>query len=305
MNVYAGLDLGGSSLKYGCGNQKEGLFSFDQIKHKNKGREDILYLLSTAIKDIQAALSPENNLHAISLGSPGFIDHDLGEILGNCPNIFQWTGTNPKRYLESHFSIPVFVENDADLMALGESQLINQQQDALLGITIGTGIGSGFVKNGSIYHGSSYAAMELGHAIIERNGEQCSCGKRGCLETYTSIPAIEKQVESLIGRHLNIDKILQLEKDNHQINRVIKEAYQKLGMAIANAVVLLDPRVVVIGGGLTECPHFHIEPLKASIKNYLIKYHQDSIVIKQAELKNKTGVWGGIVLAERSIQQGN
>ncbi len=305
MKIHAGLDLGGSSLKYGYGNLNEGLFSFNQVQHKNSGREEILHLLSTAIKDIKKSLSQEKDLVAISLGSPGYINRSTGEVLGNCPNLNQWTGTNPRRYLANHFSIPIFVENDADLMALGESQINDLQSDTLLGITIGTGIGSGFVTNGKIFHGSSYAAMELGHTVIEKNGLLCSCGKRGCLEAYVSIPAIEKQVEQKFTYYLNIDQILQQAVDDEQIATIIKDAYQNLGLAIANAVVLLDPRTVVIGGGLTECSHFKIEPLAAAIKDYLPQHHQDNVLITQAKIKNKAGVWGGIVLAERSLPIGN
>ncbi|MBW6516507.1 MAG: ROK family protein [Candidatus Cloacimonetes bacterium] len=302
MDIFAGLDLGGSSLKYGYGNSVDGLKASYHKSHYNRGREELYSLLSSAIHHIKGKIQESNSLKGIALGTPGFIDHLTGDVVGNCPNLNNWVGANPKTFLEDKFNIPVIVENDADLMAFGESDRENGTQ-SLLGITVGTGIGSGFVVNQQIYHGAHNSANEVGHTIIEQNGIQCLCGKRGCLEAYGSIPAIEAKAKSMFSKIQSIELILQTSKENREYSSFIKSIYDKLGIAIANAVTIIDPQEIIIGGGLTECPSFSISPLKESIRSFLNEYQRNRVVIKEAKLKNKAGVWGGIVLVEEFIKQ--
>lgn len=300
MDIYAGLDLGGSSLKYGYGNLSSGLLSFSRQSHHNQGREEIYQLFSTAVHHIKGSLSASNTLAGLTIGSPGYVDPTSGEILANSPNLKGWVGANPKKFLEDHFSIPVSVDNDANLMAFGEANTNQRSATSLLGITIGTGIGSGFVTHNRIYHGSFLAGMELGHIIIKEQGLPCQCGKSGCLEAYTSIPALEKEVASLINKSLDIERILALSREDQNLQKIIQKAYNRLGLAIANALTLLDPQIVVIGGGLTECPSFSIDPLLGEIHKYLNGYQRNRVAIQTAVLKNRAAVWGAIVLAEKS-----
>jgi len=300
MIVFAGLDLGGSSLKYGYGNSKDGLLAFNLQYHENRGREELYNLLRSAIHHIKGKIHNSYVLKGIALGSPGYINHKSGEVIGNCPNLNDWTGSNPKEYLEDMFGVPVIVDNDANLMAYGESEKEKNVQ-SILGITIGTGIGSGFVYNQQIYHGAHNTAVELGHMIIEQNGNHCLCGKRGCLEAYASIPAIEKRAKSVFGKTQNIEQILLKSQENPEYSSFIKNIYDKIGLAVANVITLLDPEETIIGGGLTECPSFSIEPLAESIKLYLNEHHRHRVEIKPAVLKNMAGVWGGIIIAQEEI----
>ena len=301
MDVFAGLDLGGSSLKFGFGNKGTGFLSFKRRKHGNSGREEIYDLLKYAVTDILENCSGKYSLRAIALGSPGNIQNTTGEVLYNSPNLKNWVGANPVRFLSQKFNLPVLIENDANLMTFGESQAKSRDKVSLLGITIGTGIGSGFVLNNSIYHGDSYAALELGHTIVVPGGKKCVCGKLGCLEAYTAIPALEKEAESVTGEKRNIAQMLKIYQHNNDIARIINNAYDKIGLVIANAITVLDPKYVIIGGGVTECSAFDICPLSDSISKYLNSYQIGQVHIEKAVLKNRAGVWGAITLAEDSL----
>jgi glucokinase len=298
MNCYAGLDLGGTALKYGYGNNKSGLLFFERKLHHNQGKEEVFKLLTAAIHDIKNRLQKDEILRAIALGSPGYIDVRKGEVLYNSPNLKDWTSAKPCKILEKAFSVPVFIENDANLMAYGEAKTRGSNSDSCLGITIGTGIGSGFVLNDRIYHGDSYSAMEIGHTIIRNKGRRCGCGKYGCLEMYSSVSAIKKQAARLLPEPFEMEDLLSLQNSDERIRSIINQAYDKLGFAIANAVTLLDPRLVIIGGGLTECKSFSLSQLIPCITQYLNNYQINNLKIEQASLKNRAGVWGGILRAE-------
>jgi glucokinase len=304
-DIYLGLDLGGSYLKYGYGNLNEGLISFSRKAIQQPPNRAVLFrLISEIIETTINTLPAHHRIKAIALGSPGSINPISGEVIGNAPNLRDWSGANPKLILEKQFQLPVFIENDANLMAFGESQIPANRNKSLLGITIGTGIGSGFIVNNSIYYGSNYAGMELGHTSIVPNGRMCNCGKKGCLEAYSSVKNILNEVVflKLLPEHSELEDVLYVADKFSKVKEVIFSAYDKLGMAIANTATLLDPELVVIGGGITECSSFQLKPLALSINGYLNDYQAKSIAIKKAVMGNKAAVFGGIALAEKRLK---
>lgn len=300
MKVYIGLDLGGSSVKFGYGNKKLGLLAFGNKNHQNKGRDEIYGMLAHTVIDLKKKISPDNYLEAITIGSPGYINHIDGRVIANCPNLVNWVDANPKIFLEEKFAMPVIAENDAALMTYGEAQSNTRKGKAVLGITIGSGIGSGFVFNNNIYHSSFDAAMELGHNIVVPQGRKCSCGKTGCLEAYASVPNIEKQAQSILDEDINVANLLARQAKDQKVAGLLRSVCDKIGLATANAISLLDPEFVVIGGGMTEIANFRIEPITESTYAYLNQYQRRNIRIERAEFKNQAGVWGGICLAEEN-----
>lgn len=298
MKYFAGLDLGGSALKSGFGNSSAGLSFFQRTPYRIQSKTAIYELFASAVNSIKDNLPPSGSLKAIAVGSPGFINHKTGEVVSNCPNIEDWTGANPKSFLEDLFSLPVYVENDANLMAYGEFQISENRYHSLLGITIGSGIGAGFIHNSRIFHGSSFSSAEIGHLIIDPNGRRCNCGKSGCLELYSSVPAIEKDVEKHLKKRLSIETILQIMDSDPTTASIVNSAYEKLAYAIANTITVIDPEIIVIGGGITEIPAFSIDRIQQAVKSFLNPYQRSRLKIVTAKLKNRSAVWGGIVLAE-------
>lgn len=293
-NNIAVLDLGGTFLKYGYGNQPKGLVYENKIKVEDKTQKGIYDILEEAVHLCTEVSS--NSIKSIVICSPGCVNSVTGEIIGNTPNLPAWRHANPKKHLSKVFGLPVEVENDANLMALGESYHYPGQ--SVLGITIGTGIGSGFIDKGKIFSGSSFSALEVGHTIVDIHGRQCKCGKKGCVEAYASQTGIIEQVLSNSQQfsHLTISEILELGNVDLNIRQIIEFSIEILAVGIANAVTILNPDVVVIGGGLIENDNYPYQQLEKRVLNNLLDEHKKGIKIRKAKALNKAALWGGIIL---------
>lgn len=167
----------------------------------NLGRDIILSNINKAIEQSLAFTHKEKiKIQGIGVGSPGTVNLVTGKIEGSCPNLPQMLNVNLKKWLSNHFDYPIFVDNDANVMALAESKFgaAKGYKDALC-LTLGTGIGGGIILDGKLFHGSNFAGAEFGHMSICYNGRKCNCGSIGCLEMYASAPAIVKDTKVLLS----------------------------------------------------------------------------------------------------------
>ena len=301
MNKTIAMDLGGSFLKFGVGS--DGKIDFDsKIPVKNHTKEGIEKLLVTSVKDIIRDNGLEGKLGCIALGTPGCVNNKTGDILGFTPNIPGLLHVNPKTLLENEFNVPVFIENDANLMTFGEASLYDFSK-SVLGFTVGTGIGSGFVSGTDIFHGSTYMSMEMGHLTIVPEGEKCKCGKQGCTEVYSSVTGMlnrikEKKIPEIQNDDLTIYNVLTNLSMNEEVRSVIDDSINVLGVAIANGITILNPEVVLIGGGVLDIESYPFSQLKDVILENIDNVHRNFILIKRAELGNRAALIGGICLGD-------
>ncbi|MGC9361394.1 MAG: ROK family protein [Candidatus Syntrophosphaera sp.] len=296
-----GLDIGASSVKYGWGNCQQGLQLFDKkpIQHKSLSclKDTIIEILD--VTDQKVGLQ---NILSIGIGTPGTIDRDTGKIVGVNPNMPYWIGHKPDELIPSGIQAPIYYDNDANLMALAEAWL-RGSQGKLIGVTIGSGIGCGFVDNGSIYKGSHGFAMELGHMTVYPGGELCSCGRKGCLEAYTSVEGLRYRIgktrenicESILKSDLS--SFIQRKKDNQNIQRIIEEGMKALTIGLANAIILFDPDIVVLGGGAMDAGLYDIQELYELLQKMLPKANACKLKLEMALEGNRAGVLGAIILA--------
>lgn len=296
-----GLDIGASSVKYGWGNCQQGLQFFDKkpIQHKSLSclKDTIIGILD--ITDQKVGLQ---NIRSIGIGTPGTIDLDTGKIVGVNPNMPYWIGHKPDELIPSGIHAPIYYDNDANLMALAEASL-RGSRGKLIGVTIGSGIGCGFVDNGSIYKGSHGYAMELGHMTVYPAGELCSCGRKGCLEAYTSVEGLRSRIvkprgdiaESALGSDLS--SLIQRKKDNPGIQRIIEEGMRALAIALANAIILFDPDIVVLGGGAMDAGLYDMRELHELLQKMLPTVNASKLKLELALEGNRAGVLGAIILA--------
>lgn len=238
----------------------------------------------------------------IALGTPGCVNSESGEVLGFTPNIPGLLHVNPKQLLESRFNVPVFLENDANLMTYGEASLYGFNK-SVLGFTVGTGIGSGFVSGKEIFHGSTYMSMEIGHMTIVLDGEECKCGKHGCTEVYSSVTGIMNRIKAkkiceIENDDLTIYDVLTNLSMNQEVRDVISDAVNVLGVAIANGITVLNPQIVLVGGGVLDIEAYPFNELQKVILENIDKVHREMIIIKKAELGNKAALVGGICLGD-------
>ncbi|MCL1827227.1 MAG: ROK family protein, partial [Candidatus Cloacimonetes bacterium] len=250
-----GFDLGGSSLKYGYGNKDEGLLYFEKIYHREKSLNNLIDVFRQAFADLERLNIP---FVALGLASPGIIDVQMGNVLGSTPNLPYLKGVNLKRILHDITSLPIYVDNDANLMAFAEADYWDS--NSLVGITIGSGIGTGFVYGKEVFRGNDFKAMEAGHIIVVPNGRQCLCGKQGCLEAYCSVDSIRR---ILSEQGVNIVEIVDIiNNPSEQVQKAIMGIIKILAIGLANLVMVLNPKTIAIGGGLIEIDSFDFEYLK-------------------------------------------
>lgn len=324
MNKYfIGVDLGGTNIKFGIVSQEGAILHKGILPAQaNLGRDAILHNINKAIEESLAFAQRKNiKIKGIGVGSPGTVNLDTGKIEGSCPNIPQMVNTNLKKWLSAYFSagskfgeFPIFADNDANLMALAESKFGSAKgyKDALC-ITLGTGIGGGIILDGKLFHGSNFAGAEFGHMTICYNGRRCNCGGIGCLEMYASAPGMIKDAINLLRRNkksiihklikrdldrLTTEVIFEAERKGDVLaSDVINQACAHLGAGIASAINLLNPQIVVIGGGVSEGGNNFIQRIEKEVKRRAFPTVTKNLKIVKAKLGNDAGFIGAAMLA--------
>jgi glucokinase len=231
---------------------------------------------------------------------------DNGVVLGGAENLDGWVDLDLSTIFSNAFGLPVFVENDANVMGLGES-VYGAAKDCtdVLFFTVGTGIGGAMIINGNLYGGYKNRGAELGHFVIEHKGIDCNCGGRGCLEAYASTSALVreyaartgKDAESIDGRYI-VNEFMAGEK--HAVECMDWHAGY-LGHGIASFINTFAPQKVVIGGGISEAGQFYIDLIKEAVFKYVMPDCARYTEIVGATLGNTAGCLGAASLVFKNI----
>jgi glucokinase len=304
-----GIDLGGSSIKFALGTEQGEILK--RGKRPSYAQEDypiILDEISKAINDLVVyAKSIGKKVSAIGIGTPGSVDVTSGFLKGSTPNFRYWKKVPIKKELEQKVGLPVFVDNDANLMALGEARFgAGIGHKNIICLTIGTGIGGGIILNGELFRGSNFAGAELGHTTIKYNGVDCRCGGKGCLEKYASASAmIDQFYKKSRGQgypvykdELNVKYIFkQMESGNSLAKEVIENSTYYLGRGLANFMNIFNPTIIIIGGGVAEAGRAYLKRIKNIAFKYAMDCSRENVIIAGAKLGNKAGYMGAISFA--------
>ncbi len=309
MRYYIGLDLGGTNLKYALGDATGNiLVKLTRPSWAEKSQESIFANIFAAVeKLLEIAKENELDVAAIGVGSPGNVDFESGRIVGQAANIKEWADAPIRERLQSRFHLPVWTDNDANMVAIAEARVgAGRGFNHIVFITVGTGIGGGIIINGQMYRGGNFNAAEIGHMSIDYQGAKCPCGGTGCLELYASAPAIVnlyisklrqagyQEHEHLISTELIFDRA----RNNDLIARETMDfACAVLGIGIASVVNLLNPQAVIIGGGVAEAGEEYIGRVRRHVFERALKPSLTGLRILQARLGNEAGVTGAILLA--------
>lgn len=262
---------------------------------------------------IKSIWPKDRKVLAIGIASPGPLDPYTGYIL-KTPNIKEWQNFPLGPNLSRDFNVPVFVENDANLAALGEWKFgAGRGHHHLLYLTISTGVGGGVIADDHLLQGYHGLATELGHTIVEPDGPLCSCGFAGHLEAFSSGPAIVKYVirELEVGASssLHLGEIITARvvaaaaaKGDELAISAYKRAGDYLGIGVANFLVAFDPSIVVFGGGVSQVGPLLFDPFRGSLKKRVFhpRYLED-LKIEMAALGDDAGLLGALALAQLSI----
>lgn len=307
--VYAGVDLGGTTVKIGLVDKQGNILVENKVPSKShEGAEQILKNIVHVIQELLKQNS-DYILEGVGAGMPGQIDVQKGIILEGV-NLFAWRNIPAVAILSHLLNVPVKLDNDANVAALAEYAFgAGQGKDFMLMVTLGTGVGSGFILDGKLYHGSTDIAGEFGHMKIFIDGEPCTCGDYGCLEAYIGTKGLQKQVQKKIkeGCQTSLSQISpnQLMPKDISIaaeagDEIAKEILQKtgeyLGFALANVNIVLNLSRVVVGGGVANAGECILKPARETLRRRSLSASAETIDVVPASLGEKAGLIGAASL---------
>jgi glucokinase len=264
---------------------------------------DVVCALEGALSGL---IGGEENITSIGIGFPGFFRGDSG-IVAASPNIPALRDFALAEAMSKRMKLPVSAQNDGLCAAIGEHQFgVGEERSNLLHITLGTGIGCGLILNNQPYAGENGMALEFGHLCVHTGDKSrlCACGNYGCVEAYASATAICSRYAEKSGQNKDAASIYKLacQSDKAAIN-VFEEAGMYLGLAIAQAVKLLDIHLVSISGGLTGAwPLLHA-PLISALEANLIRPQRGKVIVRRSSLDDHAGLLGAAMLAHNSQSQ--
>ena len=315
MGYYVGIDLGGTNIKAGIVTEEGKLLNKDSIKtHAERPMEEIIKDMGElALKVIGDAGLKVEDVTAIGIGSPGTPDNKAGVLVYS--NNLPFNMAPMRRLIRETVDLPVYIDNDANCAAMAEA-VAGAAKGTLdsVTITLGTGVGAGVIANGRIYSGFNQAGSEFGHTVLVSGGQQCSCGRKGCFEAYSSASALIRMTKE--AADANPDSILNelIEQNGKVSGKTAFEAMRKgdkagaevvdmytdyLADGLANAINTFMPEVLVIGGGVCNEGDPLLVPLRE--KTMSRPYFGPGVKkteIKIAEMGNDAGIVGAAMMGK-------
>ncbi|MGW8377188.1 ROK family transcriptional regulator [Streptomyces sp. ODS28] len=294
-----GVDFGHSHLRVAVGNLAHQVLAeeAEPIDVDASAAEGFDRAEQLVQRLIEATGIPREKLIGVGLGVPGPIDVASG-ALGSTAILPGWAGINPREELASRLGVPVYVDNDANLGALGEQVWGAGGGSADLAyIKVASGVGAGLVVNGQIYRGPGGTAGEIGHITLDESGPVCRCGNRGCLETFTAARYVLPLLHSSHGTDLTMAKVVQLAGEGDPgCRRVIADIGRNIGSGVASLCNLLNPSRVVLGGDLAEAGDLVLDPVRDSVARYAIPSAARQLAVVPGTLGGRAEVLGALAL---------
>ena len=285
-----GIDLGGTKI--------EGILldeSFNVVKkiriptEQEKGYISIIQSITSLVDELK---SKSNSEVTIGLSTPGAISKKTGLIKNS--NTQCIIGKPLQEDLQKGLEHEITIENDANCFALAEATLgAAKNYDVVFGVIMGTGVGGGIIINGKIHRGRTNIAGEWGHHTLKQNGNNCYCGKNGCVETYLSGPALEKRWTELTGKADSLELITNNLNDS-KANQWKSEFLANFGASLANVIDILDPDTIVLGGGVSNVSFLYDEGRDA-VYDQVFSDLVDTPIL-QNKLGDSAGVFGACLL---------
>lgn len=298
-----GVDLGGTNLKVALLDLKFSIraklvLSTRRFRKKEK-------LISAIVSSLSCIIANHNlknrDVLGIGLGLPGPVNRKSG-IVHYLPNIPGWKEVNLKKILEKKLKLPVLIDNDAKLMCLAEYRLgVARGFKNALCLTLGTGVGGGIIIEGGLYRGEDNAAGEIGHVPINEKGRKCNCGGRGCLESYIGNNRIIEDARKSFKRDISLEELSKLAKGrNSRALNIWLKVGRRLGVALTGVVNLLNPDVIVLGGGIANAGSILLNQVRDTVMNGAMSVQARRVRILKAKLGNDAGLIGAAILVKEA-----
>ena len=308
---YVGIDLGGTFIKGGIVDDLGNIIYESKTPTKSeKGADGVAANIAALVKALLARTGLQtDDVEGVGMGVPGMIDSKNGNVIYS--NNLKWQDFKIGAAVESATGLRVKISNDANVAALGEAKFgAAKGRENVILLTLGTGVGGGIVADGKLIEGNKSAGAELGHAIIAMNGEQCTCGRKGCLEAYASATALIRDTKRAMEAHKDskmweiggLDAVTGKTafdyKDTDAYAKEVVENYiSALACGITNFANIFRPETVILGGGVCAQGDALVKPLQSILdKEIFAGALGPQVEIRTAELGNSAGLLGAAAL---------
>lgn len=302
-----GIDLGGTTVSIGLVNEKlEIVEKMEEMTRCEQGAKAVIERIVHMTEQLlQRAGNP--TVSHIGVGCPGILERKTGKVVYS--NNIMWEQVPLGQELREHFKVPVYVENDANCAATGEYLAgAGRGCSHMVMLTLGTGIGGGIILNGKLYLGRHGNSNILGHLLIEKNGKECTCGRRGCWEGYASAGALIGMAKDA-GTFKNLQQeepdgrlFFQAVDEKNETALAVLEKYQEyMAEGIADLVNILDPERIVIGGGISARGELLLSPIREKVKQKIYFKDMETAEIVCSALGNDAAIIGAACLPEIKV----
>ncbi|PWG00999.1 ROK family glucokinase [Levilactobacillus bambusae] len=310
-----GIDLGGTTTKMAF------VSPDGDIMNKWKIPTDISdeggHIVPNIIDSIQQEIKDSNfsidDFTGIGMGTPGAVNIDAGTVIG-AYNLNWVKKQNVRDQIQGALGLPFVLENDANVAALGEYwKGAGERDNDVVFVTLGTGVGGGVILGGHLIHGINGGAGEIGHVTVEQDGYQCTCGKKGCLETYASATGVVHVASDMAAEFTGTSRLKEMEDSGEDItskivfyladngdilaNQIVDRVTRYLGLALGNVANTINPANIIIGGGVSNAGNTLLQPTTRYFQETAFKSVRDSTKLRLAQLGNDAGAIGAASLA--------
>ena len=314
---FIAVDIGGTTIRLALVSTEGQIIARERLPTvAEEGPRPVIDRILSAINGLLQSHNVNlSRLHSISIATAGAIDIDSG-IVTMSPSLPGWVGIPLRGTVEAAYGISTFLLNDASAAALGEHRFGAGRGSAnLVYITVSTGIGGGIIIDNNLYSGTSGSAGEIGHMTIDVNGSVCNCGNIGCLETLASGTAVAREAIRRIENgersslaetrggieNITAEKVGQAARGGDALAlAVISRAARYLGVGLANLVNILNPDIIIVGGGLSKLGDLLLEPAREEVRERAFRLPAQAVRIVPSQLGDDAGVLGAAAFAHQA-----
>lgn len=310
MDYFLGVDMGGTNLRFAVVSADGKIIWSDRISTQaGSPRDEILAAMKVGIREgLNFGEKKGKRPQGLGIGVPGTVDFENG-FIQTLVNVPGWDRVPLGKILEEEFKLPVFVDNDVNVMALGEHAFgAARKARNIICVTLGTGVGGGVIVDGALYRGSTFSAGELGHIVVQRDGPLCNCGNRGCLERFIgnrylmdrALELYRMKAPQKIPKMLLPEDLDKAAAAGDEVARFVwEEVATHLGIVLAGLVNFFNPDLIVIGGGIAKAGRFLFDPLGFVVKERSMAIPGRHVQVVPAELGTDAGLIGAAALVMR------
>ncbi|MEX0649309.1 MAG: ROK family protein [Balneolaceae bacterium] len=315
--IAIGIDMGGTNIKAAIVDQEKGFLHTTSIPTlADKGKEHVFDRVAMAVND----LIKEHNVKPIGIGMglPGMVSLDR-KTVKNPPNLPGWKVENVSKEIQDRTNLQCVIENDANVAALGSARFgVAKEMNDFIMITLGTGVGGGIIMNNKVYHGTTGAAAELGHVIINYHGPLSNSNTRGDIEAYLGQRFMSRFAADTIRQHTDnplyekfhtdfekiepVDLYNAAKSGNELAVEILRKTGEKLGYAIVNYIHVLDIRKIIVSGGVAKAGEFILGPAYDAASQYLMPPFLEGFEIIYESLGNEAALLGAASLAFEELR---